>query len=204
MRDRLYPFLDEPGTGEDEREAHAHHDKQAVAEKPLVLLVDLHALKRNARTAAPTRMRYAPNDVNECVSMKRMRNRTPAYAAMKETMKPTMMRSHSAVANAEPDLRRSYPVAASIVGMARRNENSTISLRPIPRSMPPTIVAPARDTPGTMASAWMHPMKKAVLYGISESGFPSLTLPVCQRSKRMRTMPPMSSIHAMSARFSMR
>src|SRR3989344_3552470 len=169
MRDRLYPFLDEPGTGEDEREAHAHHDKQAVAEKPLVLLVDLHALKRNARTAGPT-----------------------------------MMRSHSAVANAEPDLRRSYPVAASIVGMARRNENSTISLRPIPRSMPPTIVAPARDTPGTMASAWMHPMKKAVLYGISESGFPSLTLPVCQRSKRMRTMPPMSSIHAMSARFSMR
>ena len=37
--------------------------------------------------------------------------------------------------------------------MARKNENSVAALRDMPNSMPPMIVAPERDVPGTRASA---------------------------------------------------
>ena len=43
-------------------------------------------------------------------------------------------------------------MAASIVGIASRNENSAAALRDMPRNNPPIIVAPDRDVPGTSRS----------------------------------------------------
>ena len=51
--------------------------------------------------------------------------------------------------------------AAAIVGIARKNENSAAARRSSPISMPPTIVAPERDTPGTSASVWQTPTASA-------------------------------------------
>ena len=45
-------------------------------------------------------------------------------------------------------------LAAVIVGIARKNENSAAAGRSSPSIMPPTMVAPDRDTPGISASAW--------------------------------------------------
>ena len=41
--------------------------------------------------------------------------------------------------------------AATIVGMARKNENSAAARRSRPSAKPPKIVAPERDTPGISA-----------------------------------------------------
>ncbi len=43
---------------------------------------------------------------------------------------------------------KSYPVAANMVGIARKKENSTETLLSNPASSPPMIVAPERETPG--------------------------------------------------------
>ena len=42
-------------------------------------------------------------------------------------------------------------VAANIVGKANKKENSTMAFLLIPINNPPTIVAPALDTPGIIA-----------------------------------------------------
>ena len=47
---------------------------------------------------------------------------------------------------------RSCANAAAIVGIARKNENSAAAGRSRPMAMPPTIVAPERETPGMSAS----------------------------------------------------
>ena len=59
-----------------------------------------------------------------------------------------------AAAQARRDfLTSSSPLAATIVGTASMNENSTIVRLLMPISEPPTIVAAERETPGTMAIA---------------------------------------------------
>jgi hypothetical protein len=85
-----------------------------------------------------------------------------SIATTKEAMKPTLSAPACSAENEEAFLSRSRPVAASMVGTARRNENSTIASRVKPIASPPTIVAPERDTPGTMANAWNKPMQNAL------------------------------------------
>ena len=58
-------------------------------------------------------------------------------------------------------LNKSKPVAAAMVGMAKRKENSTMAAREIPKIRPPTIVAALREMPGIMATDWNRPMSKA-------------------------------------------
>lgn len=58
-------------------------------------------------------------------------------------------------------LNNSKPVAANMVGNASKKENSTIVFRGIPRSRPPIINAPERDTPGINAIACITPSKPA-------------------------------------------
>ena len=62
---------------------------------------------------------------------------------------------------------RSCANAAAIVGIARKNENSAAAGRSSPISMPPTIVAPDRETPGTSASIWQSPTPNARPTGVS-------------------------------------
>ena len=46
---------------------------------------------------------------------------------------------------------KSYPVAANMVGIARKKENSTATSLSNPMISPPMIVAPERETPGKSA-----------------------------------------------------
>lgn len=47
-----------------------------------------------------------------------------------------------------PDWTRSHPEAATMVGMARKNENSAAARLSRPRTRAPEIVAPERETQG--------------------------------------------------------
>ncbi len=82
-------------------------------------------------------------------------------ALAKAVTRPTASRVHSLVEKEKLDLMRSRPVAASMVGMARRKENSTMVSRLMPSVRPPMMVAPARETPGIMARHWKRPILKA-------------------------------------------
>ena len=48
-----------------------------------------------------------------------------------------------------------------MVGIARKKENSAAERLSQPMSSAPAIVAPERDTPGTMARHWKRPIVSA-------------------------------------------
>ena len=79
-----------------------------------------------------------------------------------------------------------------MVGMAMKNENSAAARRSTPISTPPTMVAPERETPGTMARHWNIPMPRARFHDIcmASSSFGA----GAQRSMTSRTIPPRISI----------
>ena len=79
-------------------------------------------------------------------------------ATTNETRKPTARKPIWPVVKVDALLIISSPVAAAIVGMAKRKENSTIVFRFKPRDKPPMIVAADRETPGIMATDWNNPM----------------------------------------------
>ncbi|MNF16904.1 hypothetical protein D3C80_2201480 [compost metagenome] len=51
--------------------------------------------------------------------------------------------------------------APSIVGMARKNENSAADRLSVPISNAPAIVAPEREVPGIIARHWNRPIFSA-------------------------------------------
>ena len=57
-------------------------------------------------------------------------------------------------------LRKPKTVAPKIIGAAARKEYLAAVSRENPRALPAVIVAPLRETPGIMASAWERPIKK--------------------------------------------
>ena len=66
--------------------------------------------------------------------------------------------------------------------------------------MPPTIVAPERDTPGTSASSWQMPMPRARRTGVCSA---STTVGSGRYlSTASITRPPMMKAAAMTVRFS--
>ena len=74
-------------------------------------------------------------------------------ATIKDVMKPTARADHSEDEKFMLVFERSKSVAASMVGIASIKENSTAALRGKPTNIPPTIVAAARETPGTIEIA---------------------------------------------------
>src|SRR5215470_1471308 len=54
------------------------------------------------------------------------------------------------------DFNKSYPVATIIVGMDRKNENSSADARDIPASCPAAIVDIDREVPGNTADRIWH------------------------------------------------
>lgn len=74
-------------------------------------------------------------------------------ATKNETTNPTKTRFHSIPVNEIPDLYISYTVADTMVGIANKNENSVINREDNLSSLPVTITAPDRETPGTTAKA---------------------------------------------------
>ena len=61
-------------------------------------------------------------------------------------------------------LRRSRAVAANILGIAKRNENSTACFRESPINIPQKMVAAARETPGIMEMDWKRPIIMVFLF----------------------------------------
>src|SRR3989338_1935454 len=89
---------------------------------------------------------------------------------------------------------RSNPLAASMVGTASRNENSTIVVRLRPKESPPTMVAAERETPGIIAIDWKSPIKKASRYEIEEIFFSTTALSsLWKYSNITRAIPPKKS-----------
>ncbi len=80
---------------------------------------------------------------------------------MKAETKPRPNIGKSAIDSAWRSLTTEYTVAPSIVGMARKNENSVAALRDRPNSMPPMMVEPERLVPGIRAKDWAKPTLRA-------------------------------------------
>src|SRR5580704_5618626 len=60
------------------------------------------------------------------------------------------------------DFNSVYPVAATMVGMERKNENSSAEALDIPASWPPAIVDIEREVPGnTPENIWQKPIHAA-------------------------------------------
>src|ERR1035437_4933550 len=101
-----------------------------------------------------------------------MNQATDAYATMNETTNPIANTIHPCASIcATPigfcpfpitDFNRSYPVAATIVGMERKNENSRAEARDIPANCPAAIVDMDREAPGKTAERiWQAPIQIA-------------------------------------------
>ncbi len=71
-------------------------------------------------------------------------------AVIKEPASPIANKVYSCVEKEKLFLIKSKPVAAAMVGIANRKENSTAVVLFKPKNIPPTIVAAALDTPGIM------------------------------------------------------
>ena len=85
---------------------------------------------------------------------------------------------------------RSSPVAAAMVGTARKKENSAARRRVSFWLMPPTMVAMLRLVPGIMEKHWMIPMLKARRSVILLSSLPLLNI----LSQKSMNTPPTTSI----------
>ena len=69
-------------------------------------------------------------------------------AVINEPKKPIANNPYSLLEKLNSFLIKSNPVAAAIVGIAKRKENSTATFLLSPKNIPPMMVAAALDTPG--------------------------------------------------------
>lgn len=121
------------------------------------------------------------------------RNLTASIATIKEPINPTASIPHSDELKLNWVLTKSNPVAAAIVGIARRKENSTAVFLLVLRSIAPIIVAAARETPGTIEIDWNKPIITAFLFEISSILSISGLLDLNQYSTAIITIPPIRS-----------
>ena len=69
-----------------------------------------------------------------------------------ETTIPSISAKNSPKLNAKPNLTSFKSEAPNITGIARKNVNSAETYLDAPKIIPPRIVAPERDVPGTSAN----------------------------------------------------
>ena len=89
---------------------------------------------------------------------------------IKETTQPTARMMSSMLVAVAPESRNFTSFSAlapTMVGIARKKENSAPAERPTPRMMAPRMVEPERDVPGIRLRHWKHPMRMAVFRSIS-------------------------------------
>src|SRR5215216_5476164 len=99
--------------------------------------------------------------------MYRRNARTTIKADANDTMNPTTNMGASDGTRDDQLLRRSYSVAASMTGIAKKKDNSVAATRVNPRAYPPIMVAPEREVPGTRDSTCARPIPSAVRGGRS-------------------------------------
>ena len=83
---------------------------------------------------------------------------------MKDTTKPIAISPATSFVMSSRLSQKSRPNAPTMVGMARKNENSAAAFLSTPSSRPPTMVAPLRDTPGMMDRHCHRPTPNAVFH----------------------------------------
>jgi len=88
---------------------------------------------------------------------------TASRAAKKEVMKPTAKTGTSPKLKRSRLFSRSKVVAANMMGIATKKENSVAALRDRPKMTPPSMVAPERETPGINAIDCAQPIFSACL-----------------------------------------
>jgi hypothetical protein len=93
-----------------------------------------------------------PKGIKLWFFIKKSKNLIPSIAIIKELIKPTARKINWFRENVPAQFTRSKTVAASIVGTAKRKENSTMVFLFNPKTNPPMIVAAARETPGIKAT----------------------------------------------------
>lgn len=126
------------------------------------------------RTSTPRMMRYTPNTAKLCLRTYSISPLMTSRLTTKETTQPTARIAHSAPVAETPESRNftSFStLAPSIVGMARKKENSAPAALPTPRMIAPRMVEPEREVPGIRLSHWKQPMSMAVFKSISYTEF---------------------------------
>ena len=142
----------------------------------------------------PSPMRYHAKGAKPARRMNARNGRTITSDAMNAATNPIAISSARSEVSELRTSSASCANAAVIVGIARKNENSAAAGRSSPISMPPTIVAPLRETPGMSASIWQRPTPNAREIDVC-SAFRT-TGRGRKRSARSITMPPMMNDQA--------
>ena len=100
----------------------------------------------------PRMMRYTPKAAKECLRTYSIRPRITSRLTRKLTTQPMASMPISGPPKAAP-LRKNYKslmaLAPSMVGMAIKKLNSAAAGRLAPTRMPPRMVEPDREVPGT-------------------------------------------------------
>src|SRR6266849_979111 len=123
----------------------------------------------HASTNVPTTIRYTANGANPCFLTHARNHATAPYATMNDTTNPIASTTQPCGSMCvtpmafspllRKDFSKSYPVAATIVGIDRKNENSSAEARDIPANCPAAIVDMDRDVPGNTADRiWQAPI----------------------------------------------
>ena len=76
---------------------------------------------------------------------------------------PTSNNIASSKEKMRPNLNNFNALAPNMTGIARKNVYSVATTRLVPNKIPPKIVEPERDVPGTRESTWKKPIISAVL-----------------------------------------
>ena len=141
-------------------------------------------------------MRYQANGTNPTRRTTARNGLTTSAEAMNAMTKPMAISTARSGARWCRTLSRLCAKAAIMVGIARKNENSAAAARSRPTTMPPTIVAPDRETPGTSASTWHAPIARAFASGVRSAS--STDGAGRYRSTSSITMPPSTNVVAMT------
>src|SRR5581483_1171063 len=158
-------------------------------------------------------MRYTAKGAKPRRRTQAMKKATERYATMKDTAKPMASTTHcSGVIWDKPigfsplpasDFSSVYPVAASMVGMDRKKENSSAAARDMPANCPAAMVDIDRETPGKTAERiWQAPIQTAwkndmvsmrqVWIRLPAAPGPALSQRAFLASTTHMTMPPIS------------
>lgn len=89
-----------------------------------------------------------------------MNHLTTSNAVINDPINPKLNSIISSELKLNSDFIKSSPVAAAIVGIAKRNENSTAVFLFKPTNKPPIIVAAAREVPGIIENDCAIPISR--------------------------------------------
>ena len=105
------------------------------------------------------------------------------------TIIPKSKQISSSKVNKSPNFFSFKRLAPNIIGIARKKVNSVAAARDTPKIIPPIIVDPDREVPGTKDNTWNIPIPRAVKYEISSTEFTSQLLFFLNFSTTIKTIP---------------